>query len=81
MLLGQAGSFGGVNSLFKAAKRQNKILSRSQVAAWLSVQDTYTLHKPAQRHFKRNKTIVSDVNAQWQADLVDMPVLQTQPWV
>ena len=40
--------------------------------AWLSDQHTYTLHKPARRRFKRNKTVVSDSDAQLQADLVDM---------
>ncbi|CAM5089283.1 unnamed protein product [Eretmochelys imbricata] len=69
---GEVGSFGGVNPLFQVAKKHSKTLNRRQVTAWLSDQDAYTLHKPARIHFKRNKTIVSDVDAQWQADLVDM---------
>ena len=61
-----------MNPLFQEAKKQSKTLSRREVTKWLSDQGAYTLHKPARIHFKRNKTIVSDVDAQWQADLVDM---------
>ncbi|XP_075775628.1 uncharacterized protein LOC142826578 [Pelodiscus sinensis] len=68
----EAGSFGGVNPLFQAVKKHSKTLNRRQVTSWLSDQDAYSLHKPARIHFKRDKTIVSDVDAQWQADLVDM---------
>ena len=75
---GEAGSFGGVNMLFEATKRHNKVLNRRRVAAWLSDQDSYTLHKPARRRFKRNKTVVSDIDAQWQADLVNMQQFSKQ---
>ncbi|CAM5081904.1 unnamed protein product [Natator depressus] len=68
---GEVGSFSGVNPLFQMAKKHSKTLNRKQVTAWLSDQDAYTLHKPAQIRFKRKKTIVSDVDMQWQADLVD----------
>ena len=68
----EAGSFGGVTPLFQAAKKQCKTLTQNNVTTWLSEQDAYTLHKPARVHFKRNKTIVSGLDAQWQADLVDM---------
>lgn len=40
--------------------------------AWLANQDSYSLHKAARKRFKRIKVIVSEVDAQWQADLVDM---------
>lgn len=66
------GSFGGVNSLFQEARKQSKTLSRKHVRDWLSEQDAYTLHKQARIHFKRNKTVVPGLDAQWQADLVDM---------
>lgn len=69
---GEVGSFGGVNPLFQEAKKQSKALKRGEVVKWLSDQDAYTLHRPARIHFKRNKTIVSGLDAQWQADLVNM---------
>ena len=67
-----AGSFGGLKPLFREAKKQVKTLKLGDVSRWLSDQDAYTLHRPARIHFKRNKTVVSKVDAQWQADLVDM---------
>ena len=66
------GSFDGLNPLFREAKKQIKTLKAGDVSQWLSDQDAYTLHRPARVHLKRNKTIVSKVDAQWQADLVDM---------
>lgn len=39
---------------------------------WLKSQDTYTLHKPVVRKFKRNQTRTTGINVQWQMDLVDM---------
>lgn len=39
---------------------------------WLQSQDTYTLHKPVTKRFRRRKTIVGGINDQFQADLIDM---------
>ena len=39
-------------------------------------QDTYTLHKPARRNFKRNRIIVGGIDEQWQMDLADMQSLK-----
>jgi len=45
-----AGSFGGVDALAKASDHKN-------VKNWLTSQETYTLHKPVRRIFRRRKTI------------------------
>ena len=50
-------------------------ISRKQVQDWLSQQDVYTLHEPARRHYKRSRVIVPGINAQFQADLVDVQKL------
>lgn len=67
------GSYGGVDSTFRASK--NKKLKRGQVEEWLSHQDTYTLHKPAIRSFRRRRVIVGSIDQQFQADLVDVSKL------
>ena len=67
-----AGSFGGVETLFQSAKSKIPGLTRNAVAAFLSKEDTYTLHKPYRKIFQRNKIIVSGVDKQWQVDLADM---------
>ena len=62
-----------MDAVYRAVKQEGKSkISRKQVQDWLSQQDVYTLHKPAQRHYKRSRVIVSGINAQFQADLVDV---------
>jgi transposase InsO family protein len=64
-------SYAGVDKLYKAARQRHPV-SKREVKEWLSGELTYTLHKPARRRFKRNRIVVSHVNEQFQADLVDM---------
>ena len=71
------GSFGGVESLYRDVKQEGKFkLSRKQISGWLISQDTYTLHKPARRNFKRNRVIVGGIDEEWQMDLADMQSLK-----
>ena len=63
-------ALGGVDKLYRAARRYG--LKRTQVLDWLRQQPGYTLHKPARKHFRRNRVIVFDIDSQWQADLVDL---------
>ena len=41
-------------------------------------QDTYTLHKPARRHYKRNRVIVGGIDELWQMDLADMQTMAAE---
>ncbi|GFS62525.1 uncharacterized protein TNCV_1263041 [Trichonephila clavipes] len=41
----------------------------------LREKDAYTLHKPVRHKFQRNRVFVSDIDRQFQADLVDMQSL------
>ena len=67
------GSYGGVERLFKRAKALGVDgVKRADVLRFLRDQRSYTLHKPSRRRFKRNKTLVSGIDVQWQADLADM---------
>lgn len=62
------GSLGGVERLKKTVNKP--------VINWLRGEDAYTLHKPIKRKFKRRRVVVSGVDAQWQADLVDVKNLK-----
>lgn len=62
--------FGSVAKLYDAVKKEG--ISKGDVRKWLLGQLTYTLHKPKRVKFKRNPTVVTGVDSQWQADLVDM---------
>ena len=64
----KVGSFGGVAALSKAVGNKN-------VQNWLTSQETYTLHKPVRRKFRRRKTISIGVDHQWQIDLADVSSL------
>ena len=71
------GSFGGIESLYRDVKQEEKFkLSRKQISDWLLSQDTYTLHKPARRNFRRNRVIVGGIDEEWQMDLADMQSLK-----
>ncbi|GFW54302.1 uncharacterized transposon-derived protein F54H12.3 [Trichonephila clavipes] len=65
-------SFGGVEALHRSVKRK---YSKKDVKHWLSQKDAYTLHKPVRHKFQRNRVFVSDIDRQFQADLVDMQSL------
>lgn len=63
-------SFSGVNALKRVLKENPK-----KIKKWLSLRDSYTLHKPIRKNFKRNRVLVSDINRQFQVDLADMQSL------
>jgi len=65
---GGKASYGGVKRLIDSAGH----LPKKDVVDWLAGQDSYTLHKPIRRTYRRQKTIVSSIDSQWQADLSDM---------
>ena len=67
-------AYSGINALYKACKHES--ITRAQIKEWLKKQDTYTLHRPARKRFKRNRVEVFGINSQWQADLVDLSSLK-----
>lgn len=70
--------FGGVAAIKRAVKRDNKNISVKDIEKWLQGRDAYTLQKPLRRTFRRNKVIVSGIDSQWQADLVDVSSFSKQ---
>ena len=50
-------------------------LTFHQVKTWLQSKDTYTFHKPVRYNFPRNSVIITRIDDQWQADLVDISSL------
>ena len=59
-------------TLYREAKKHYPSLTFRQVKTWLQSKDTYTLHKPVRYNFPRNRVIVTGIDDQWQADLVDI---------
>ena len=62
-------------ALYREAKKHYSSLTFRQVKTWLQSKDTYTLHKPGRYNFPRNRVIVTGIDDQWQADLVDISSL------
>ena len=66
------GSFGGKEALYRSARAKGLNVSRKDVSNTLKKIDAYSLHKPVRKRFKRNATIVGNIDKQWQADLADV---------
>ena len=70
------GSYGGVSRLLKRAQEKGiEGINRKHIEEYLRDQQAYSVHKPARKHFTRNKTITGEIDKQWQADLADMQSL------
>jgi transposase InsO family protein len=66
------GSYAGSENFLRALKSQKIEHDPTAVREWLKKEETYTLHRPLRRKFKRNKVIVTGIDDTWQCDLVDM---------
>ena len=70
--------YGSVRSLYVAARKKGIKVTVKTLTKWLQHQDTYTLHKPARKKFRRNRVVVFGKDDQWEADLVDVSSLSRQ---
>jgi hypothetical protein len=69
------GSYGGVDELSKAVKLTVPCATKDDALKFLRGEDTYTLHKPLRKNFKRNRVVSWGKDYLWQADLVDVSSL------
>lgn len=67
-----AGAYGGESRLLNEARRRGIKVTAAIVRTFLTDQHAYSLHKPVRKSFERNRTFVSGIDKQWQADLADM---------
>lgn len=65
--IGSPGGYGGREAL----QRETRV-SKPRVTQWLEEQRVYSLHKPARKRFPTRHYQVSEMDQQWQADLVEM---------
>jgi hypothetical protein len=67
------GSYSGLTKFWNAIKNDNVYnLTYSEAKNWLKKQEGYVLHKPAPRIFPRQKILMSSIDEQWDADVMDM---------
>lgn len=69
---GHPASFGSVDKLYRAAKKENSLVTLDGVKEWLSGQDAYTLHRSVNRKFKRVPTYANHIDSVWQLDTADV---------
>ena len=66
------GSLAGPKNFYRSFKERGVNLEFKEVKNWLKTQDSYTLHRPARKTYKRNKVYSNGIDDVWQMDLVDM---------
>jgi hypothetical protein len=67
------GSYSGIVKLWQAVKADNPHnLHYKDVKEWLEKQESYSRHKQVKERFPRQKNLMSHVDEQWDADLMDM---------
>ena len=72
------GSLGGLARLARRASELGITKNKKIIKEYLQTQRAYSFHKPAQKRYTRNKTIVYGIDSQWQADLADMQALASE---
>ncbi len=65
-------SLGGIDRLWKEARKTIPGLKRKQVVEFLQTQYAYTRHKAKKTKFVKRKVIAVDINDVYQMDLVDL---------
>ena len=69
-------SYSGLDRLHREVKKEWRFqLTQKELKAWLKTQETYGIHKPARRRFKRPRVVVSGIGKQADVDLMDMTQL------
>ena len=66
------GSFSGKSAFIRALAKRGKRIKRKDVDNYLMNEETYTLHRPNRKNYKRNQVIVSGIDDTFQADLIDV---------
>lgn len=68
-----AGSYSSPKKLWRVVRAGGKfVVSLNKIKKWLSRQDTYTMHRPSRKRFKRNIIVVDGMDELWDMDLMDM---------
>ena len=53
--LRSSAAFGGLNQLYRAAKKQGLSYSKTKVQEWLKAQPAYSINYPRKYKFRRNR--------------------------
>ena len=66
-------SYAGPEKLYRYFRKTGRfVISKYKIRKWLQRQEPYSLQRPVRRTYARNKIVVSGIDDQWSADLMDM---------
>lgn len=69
-------SYSNISQLWNKIKADNKKIRYYELKQWLQEQPTYQIHKKILKDYTTRKVMVSYIDQQWQADLIDMKSLE-----
>lgn len=67
---GESSAFSSVDKLFRKLKKEGYNVTRLQIKSWLDNNYTYAIHKYRRKTFPRNPILASDIDQNWQADIL-----------
>ena len=74
-----AGSFSGPDKLYRYVRKAGKyVISKYKIRKWLQRQEPYSLQRSLRKPAKRNRIVVTGIDDQWSADLMDMVKFKSQ---
>ena len=73
-----SGSFAGKHSFYRALKKNNVAVKKSDIDRYLKSDDAYTLHKPTKKPRKYRRVYTKGIGYLYQIDLCDMSALSKQ---
>ena len=65
-------AYAGPDKMQRVLKNEGFSVSKNSIAKWLQDQDSYSLHKPIVRKFKRTRVITTGIDDLWDVDLADV---------
>jgi hypothetical protein len=72
------GSFSGFSNFQRLLKHKNVKATKKQIKQFLQKKESYSLHMPRRKNFRRKRVIVGGINDTFQIDLVDMTTYEKE---
>lgn len=70
---GESTAFSSAEKIHRLLKSKQYSVTKKQVQNWLNQQYVYTIHKARKYNFPRNPVLASNIDDNWQADILFLP--------
>ena len=70
------GAFAGPGKLQQVLHAEGYDVGKHRIRQWLQNQDAYSLQKPVQTKFRRNRVVTTGIDELWDTDLADVSNLK-----